>query len=75
LTIYLFTQMKEEHDEHMILFLQCLRENKLYGKLSNCSFYQTKIHYLGHIISKEGIVVNPTKVKAIMRFPSSTSMQ
>jgi hypothetical protein len=53
--------MREENDEHLGLVLQCLRENKLYGKLSKCSFYQTKIHYLGHIIFREGITMDPTK--------------
>jgi hypothetical protein len=59
--ILIYSRMKEEHDEHLRLVLQCLRENKLYGKLSKCSFYQSKIHYLGHIISGEGIIVDPTK--------------
>jgi hypothetical protein len=58
--------MREENDEHLRLVLQYLRENKLYGKLSKCSFYQMKIHYLGHIIFGEGIVVDPTKIEAIM---------
>jgi hypothetical protein len=49
--------------------LSCLRENKLYGKLSKCSFFQKEIHYLGHIISGEGISVDPKKVKAIMDWP------
>jgi hypothetical protein len=49
--------------------LCCLRENKLYGKLSKCSFFQKEIHYLGHIISDEGISVDPEKVKAIMEWP------
>ena len=41
-------------------------ENKLYGKLSKCSFFQKEIHYLGHIIYSEGISVDLEKVKAIM---------
>jgi hypothetical protein len=49
--------------------LSFLRENKLYGKLSKCSFFQKEIHYLGHIISGEGISVDPEKVKAIMEWP------
>jgi hypothetical protein len=40
----------------------------LYGKLSKCSFFQKEIHYLGHIISGEGISVDPEKVKAIMEW-------
>ena len=46
-----------------------LREKKLYGKFLRCSFFQKEIHYLGHIISGEGICVDPEKVKAIMEWP------
>jgi hypothetical protein len=46
----------------------------LFGKLSTCSFYQSKIHYLGHVISDEGIVVDPVKVEAIMEWPASTNV-
>jgi hypothetical protein len=42
-----------------------LRENQLYAKLRKCLFYQEKIHYLGHIILKDGIVVDPEKIEAI----------
>jgi len=48
--------------------LSCLRENKLYDKLSKFSFFQKEIHYLGHIISSEGISVDPEKVKTIMEW-------
>jgi hypothetical protein len=50
--ILIYSRMTtEEHEEHLRLVLQCLREHKLYGKLSKCSFYQSRIHYLGHVIS------------------------
>jgi hypothetical protein len=45
--------------------LQVLREHQLYAKLSKCSFYQKQSHYLGHIISKYGIAVDPEKIKSI----------
>jgi hypothetical protein len=47
------------------MVLQVLREHQLYAKLSKCSFYQKQIHYLGHIISKDGIVVDPENIEAI----------
>jgi hypothetical protein len=72
--ILIYSRMMEEHDEHLRLVLQCLRENKLYGKLSKCSFYQSRIHYLGHVISDEGIIVDPTKVEAIMEWPAPTNV-
>jgi hypothetical protein len=68
--ILIYSRTTEEHDEHLRLVLQCLREHKLYGKLSKCSFYQSRIHYLGHVISGEGITVDPAKVEAIMEWPA-----
>jgi hypothetical protein len=42
--------------------------------LSKCSFYQSKIHYLGHVISGEGIAMDPAKVEAIMEWPAPTNV-
>jgi hypothetical protein len=47
------------------MVLQVLREHQLFAKLRKCSFYQRKIHYLGHIILEEGIFVDPEKIKSI----------
>lgn len=53
----------------MRIVLSCIREHQLYGMLSKISLFQKKIHYLGHIISGEGILVVPEKVKAVMEWP------
>jgi hypothetical protein len=68
--ILIYSWTTEEHDENLCLVLQCLQEHKLYGKLSKCSFYQSKIHYLGHVISDKGIIMDPAKVEAIMEWPT-----
>jgi hypothetical protein len=68
--ILIYSRTMEDHDENLRLVLQCLRDNKLYGKLSKCSFYQSKIHYLGHAISDKVIIVDPTKVEATMEWPT-----
>jgi hypothetical protein len=47
------------------MVLKVLREHKLYSKLSKCIFYQNKIHYLWHIISADGIAVDPEKIEPI----------
>jgi thiamine transporter ThiT len=72
--ILIYSRMMEEHDKHFHLALQCLQENKLYVKLCKISFYQSKIHYLGHVISDKGITVDPTKVEAIMEWSVSTNV-
>jgi hypothetical protein len=63
--IMVYSKSEEEHEKHLRMVLQVLRDHQLYAKLSKCSFYQEKIHYLGHIISKYGIFVDPEYIEAI----------
>ena len=48
--------------------LKLIKEHNLYAKLSKCDIYKNQIHYLGHIILKEGISVDPEKIEAIMNW-------
>jgi hypothetical protein len=66
--ILVYSKTEEEHDEHLRIVLQTLRKHKLYTKFDKCDFYQNEIQYLGHLISAEGIVVDPKKIKAIMEW-------
>ena len=68
--ILIYSKSEEEHEEHLRITLQVLRENQLYAKLSKCSFYQRQIQYLGHIISEEGISIDPSKIEAIKEWPT-----
>jgi hypothetical protein len=68
--ILIYSKTKEEHEQHLRMVLKFLREHKLYAKLSKCIFYQKKIHYLGHIISTDGIKVDPEKIEAIRGWPT-----
>jgi hypothetical protein len=64
--ILIFSKNEEEHDEHLRLVLQKLRENQLYAKLSKCEFWLKEVSFLGHIISKGGISIVPSKVKDVL---------
>jgi hypothetical protein len=64
--ILIFSKNDEEHDEHLHLVLQKLRENQLYTKLNKCKFWLKEVSFLGHIISEGGISVDPNKVKDIL---------
>jgi len=68
--ILIYSKSEEEHEEHLRMVLQVLREHQLYAKLSKCSFDKSGIHYLGHIIPEEGISVDPDKIRAIMEWQS-----
>jgi hypothetical protein len=63
--ILIFSKNEEEHDEHLHLVLQKLRENQLYAKLSKCEFWLKEVSFLGHIISG-GISVDPSKVESVL---------
>jgi hypothetical protein len=68
--ILIYSKAEEEHEHHLRLVLQVLREHQLYANLSNYSFYQKYIHYLGHIISEQGITVDLEKIEAIRGWPT-----
>src|SRR3954468_15507812 len=63
--ILIYSKTEEEHKQHLRLSLQTLRENQLYAKLSKCDFWLHKVQFLGHIVSGEGISVDPEKVEAV----------
>jgi hypothetical protein len=64
--ILIFFKNEEEHNKHLRLVLQKLRENQLYAKLNKCKFWLKEVSFLGHIISKGGIFVDPSKVKDVL---------
>ncbi|WVZ93098.1 hypothetical protein U9M48_039107 [Paspalum notatum var. saurae] len=63
--ILVFSTNEEEHEKHLRMVLQKLRENQLYAKLSKCEFWLLEVSFLGHIISMGGTSVDPSKIKAL----------
>ncbi|KAA3470440.1 DNA/RNA polymerases superfamily protein [Gossypium australe] len=57
---------EEEHDAHLRVVLQILREKKLYAKFSKCEFWLREVAFLGHAVSAEGIRVDPRKIEAVL---------
>ncbi|WVZ97501.1 hypothetical protein U9M48_043028 [Paspalum notatum var. saurae] len=64
--ILIYSKTEEEHEEHLRLVLQKLKEHKLYAKLSKCEFWLDQMPFLGHIVSKGGIMVDPSKISSVM---------
>ncbi|WVZ70314.1 hypothetical protein U9M48_018989 [Paspalum notatum var. saurae] len=64
--ILIYSKTEEEHEAHLRLVLQKLREHKLYAKLSKCEFWLDQVPFLGHIVSKGGIMVDPSKISSVM---------
>jgi hypothetical protein len=72
--ILVYSKSKEEHEEHLQIVLQWLREHHLYSKFSKCEFWIKEVLFLCHVVSLEGITVDPTKVKEVLDWKSPTSV-
>jgi hypothetical protein len=70
--ILIYSQIEEEHADHLRMVLQRLREHQLYAKLSKCKFRIDEVMFLGHIINKEGLAVDPKKVADILNWKAPT---
>ncbi len=64
--ILIYSSSLEEHAKHLRKVFQRLKENKLYAKLEKCKFEVTKVDFLGHKITEEGLKMDDHKVKAIL---------
>ena len=72
--ILVFSKNEEEHEEHLRLVLEKLREHQLYAKFSKCEFWLKEVGFLGHVISGEGIAVDPAKVDTVTSWESATTV-
>jgi hypothetical protein len=66
--ILIYSKSDSDHEEHLRLVLQKLRDNQLYAKYSKCEFWIDEVPFLGHIISNGEISVDPAKVKEIVEW-------
>ena len=70
--ILIYSENEADHVEHLRVILSRLREHKLYTKFSKCEFWLSKVPFLGHILSKDGISVDPSKVQEVMDWKAPT---
>ncbi|KAK1648744.1 hypothetical protein QYE76_066549 [Lolium multiflorum] len=73
--ILIYSKDKAEHAEHLRIVLQTLREHQLYAKFSKCEFWLDQVEFLGHVISKDGIAVNPSKVAAVLEWEAPKNVK
>ncbi|KAK4389735.1 Retrovirus-related Pol polyprotein from transposon.6 [Sesamum angolense] len=66
--ILIYSNSREEHEQHLHTVLQILREKQLYAKFSKCEFWMEEIAFIGHVVSKGGVQPDSAKVKAILEW-------
>jgi hypothetical protein len=64
--ILVYSQNEQEHEEHLRKVLQRLQDCQLYAKLSKCKFWISEVLFLGHIINRDGLAMDPKKVTTIL---------
>ncbi|KAA0062435.1 ty3-gypsy retrotransposon protein [Cucumis melo var. makuwa] len=72
--ILIYSKTEAEHEEHLHMVLQTLRDNKLYAKFSKCEFWLKQVSFLGHVVSKVGVSVNPAKIEAVTSWPRPSTV-
>ncbi|KAL4585882.1 hypothetical protein LXL04_010509 [Taraxacum kok-saghyz] len=71
--ILVYSKTKEEHERHLRELLEILRREHLYAKFSKCEFWLEEVQFLGHVVNKDGIKVDPAKIKAVKQWEAPKS--
>jgi hypothetical protein len=72
--ILVYSTNHQDHGEHLKTVLGVLREKQLFAKLKKCEFWLEEVSFLGHIISKDGIAVDPNKIKVVVNWEQPTNV-
>ena len=67
--ILIFSSDRDSHTKHVRIVLEGLEQSQLFINSSKCSFYQDRLHFLGFVVSREGISMDPERVRAIAEWP------
>ena len=72
--ILIYSQSEWEHEYHLRIVLQLLRDYHMYAKFSKCEIWLTEVRFLGHVVSKSGVSVDSEKVEAVMSWERPKSV-
>ncbi|GJX79633.1 putative reverse transcriptase domain-containing protein [Tanacetum coccineum] len=73
--ILVYSKDKEEHGKHLKIILELLKKERLYAKFSKCDFWLDSVQFLGHVINRSGVHVDPTKIESIKRKEEEEAFQ
>ncbi|GJU27947.1 putative reverse transcriptase domain-containing protein [Tanacetum coccineum] len=71
--ILVYSKDEEEHGKHLKIIRELLKKELLYAKFSKCDFWQDSMQFLGHVIDRSGVHVDPSKIKAIKSWAALTT--
>ncbi|GKC91979.1 putative reverse transcriptase domain-containing protein, partial [Tanacetum coccineum] len=71
--ILVYSKDEEEHGKHLKIILELLKKERLYTKFSKCDFWLDSVQFLGHVIDRSGVHVDPAKIEAIKSWVAPTT--
>ncbi|GJU25885.1 putative reverse transcriptase domain-containing protein [Tanacetum coccineum] len=71
--ILIYSKSEEEHEVHLKTILDLLKKEKLYAKFSKCEFWLQEVQFLGHVVNRDGIHVDPSKVESVKNWKTPES--
>ncbi|GJX07747.1 putative reverse transcriptase domain-containing protein [Tanacetum coccineum] len=71
--ILVYSKDEEEHGKHLKIILELLKKERLYAKFSKCDFWLDLVQFLGHVIDRSGVHVDPAKIEAIKSWAAPTT--
>ena len=72
--ILIYSQFEEEHEDHLRIVLQALKDHQLYAKFSKCEFWLMEVRFLGHVMSASSVSVDLEKVETVMSWERPKSI-
>ncbi|KAI3714818.1 hypothetical protein L6452_21778 [Arctium lappa] len=66
--ILVYSKSETKHEQHLREVLEVLRKKRLYAKFSKCDFWLKEVQFLGHVVTRDGVKVDPSKIEAMMNW-------
>ncbi|GKD44102.1 reverse transcriptase domain-containing protein [Tanacetum coccineum] len=71
--ILVYSKNEEEHGKHLKVILELLKKERLYAKFPKCDFWLDSAQFMGHVIDRNGVHVDPAKIEAIKSWAAPTT--
>ena len=72
--ILIYSKSRKEHKKHLRIVLELLREKRIYAKFSKCEFWLNLVSFLAHVVSKDGVMVDPSKIEVVKSWVRPTNV-
>ncbi|GKB54390.1 putative nucleotidyltransferase, ribonuclease H [Tanacetum coccineum] len=72
--ILVYSKDEEEHGKHLKIILELLKKERLYAKFLKCDFWLDSVQFLGHVIDRSGVYVDPAKIESIKSWAALTTL-